>query len=58
MIAKTDPHRVDRLPLADPLKLQAIVIRVYTPEGIGTGGLLLGGRRESMQQISKGFGDT
>ena len=57
-IAEADPHGVNRLALADPLKLQTVMVGLGTPEGIRTSRLLLDGRGELLQQLPKGFGDT
>lgn len=40
-LADPDTNRVDRLPLAHALKLQTGVVRISTPEGIRSRGLVL-----------------
>ena len=57
-IAEANPHRVNRLALADPLELQTVMVGLGTPEGIRASRLLLGGPGELQQQLPKGFGDT
>lgn len=50
-VADSDTNGVDRLVWADPLELEAGVMRVRAPQSIGTGGLRLNCRRQLVELL-------
>jgi hypothetical protein len=58
MIAETDADGVNRLPLADPLELETVVVRIQAPEGVRPGSLFLHGGGKPSESLPELLRDT